>query len=340
MADRGLISNRWGNDAATGQTEAIRKGAVLVTTNPIMVNAVRKEDPVFWDRVRDELKQSHPECSPEQRASLMTMSVVLQNCRELRPIYEISKGKYGYVSLQINPRANQDSTRMAEEVESLYERLTQELSGTPNTVFKIPGTKAGLDTVRRLTSKGIGCTITVNCSVDQNLAFGEIVEQGHARISFLVVMSGRLDDLVRDEMNDLGVVDAKEVAAWASIAVIRRSYEILYRQRKYQKSALLTASLRGPWHVEGSITSGEAPIFITCFPERAREYDSVERKIESRIDERIPDEIMKELMKSRIFQQAYEVGGLTTDGFDTFLPVVATLEAFSKSYDEFLEYNR
>jgi hypothetical protein len=138
-------------------------------------------------------------------------------------------------------------------------------------------------------------------------------------------MSGRLDDLVRDEMNDLGVVDAKEVAAWASIAVIRRSYEILYRQRKYQKSALLTASLRGPWHVEGSITSGEAPIFITCFPERAREYDSVERKIESRIDERIPDEIMKELMKSRIFQQAYEVGGLTTDGFDTFLPVVATL---------------
>jgi transaldolase len=213
------------------------------------------------------------------------MSVVLQNCRELRPIYEISKGKYGYVSLQINPRANQDSTRMAEEVESLYERLTQELSGTPNTVFKIPGTKAGLDTVRRLTSKGIGCTITVNCSVDQNLAFGEIVEQGHARISFLVVMSGRLDDLVRDEMNDLGVVDAKEVAAWASIAVIRRSYEILYRQRKYQKSALLTASLRGPWHIEGSITDGEAPIFITCFPDKAREYDSEERAIVSHINE-------------------------------------------------------
>ncbi|MGD0663859.1 MAG: transaldolase family protein, partial [Syntrophorhabdales bacterium] len=215
MADRGLINNRWGNDAATGLTDAMRRGAVLVTTNPVMVNAVRKEDPATWDKIRDELKRAYPDSSPEQRASLMTMSVVLQNCRELRPIYEATKGKYGYVSLQINPRANRDSARMAEEVEGLYERLTRELNGTPNTVFKVPATKAGLDTVRRLTSKGIGCTITVNCSVDQNLAYAEVIEQGCARISFLVVMSGRLDDPIRDELKELGLSDAAEVAKWA-----------------------------------------------------------------------------------------------------------------------------
>jgi transaldolase len=229
---------------------------------------------------------------------------------------------------------------MAEEVEDLYERLTQELKGTPNTVFKIPGTKAGLETVRRLTSKGIGCTVTVNCSVDQNLAFGEIIEQGSAGISFLVVMSGRLDELMRDELKNLGIPDAAEVAKWASIAVVRRSYDILYRQRKYRKSAILTASLRGPWHVEGSITDGEAPIYITCFPDKAREYDGEEREIVSHINEELPAKFMRELLKSRIFQQAYEVGGLTTEGFDSFLPVTATLAAFSQSYDEFLEYNR
>jgi transaldolase len=340
MADRGEINNRWGNDAATGLTDAIRKGAVLVTTNPIMVNAVRKEYPAYWNKVRDELRQSHPGSSPEQRASLMTMSVVLRNCRELRPIYEASHGEYGYVSLQINPRANRDSARMAEEVEDLYYRLKHELGGTPNTVFKIPATHAGLDAVRRLTSQGIGCTITVNCSVDQNIAFGEIIEQGNARISFLVVMSGRLDDPIREELTNLDVTGAAEAAKWASIAVIRRSYDILYRERKYRKSALLTASLRGPWHVDGSVTDGAAPIYITCFPDKAREYDREERTIVSRINEKIPDEIMRDLMKSRIFRQAYEVGGLTPDGFDSFLPVVATLTSFSKSYDEFLEYNR
>ena len=340
MTDLGLINNRWGNDAAVGLTDAVRRGAVLVTTNPIMINAVRKDDPATWDRVREEFKRALPGSSPEQRASLMTMSVVLENCRELRPIYEATKGAYGYVSLQINPRANREASRMAEEVEDLYDRLTQELHGPPNAVFKIPATRAGLEAVRRLTSKGIGCTVTVNCSVDQNLAFGEVIEQGCARLSFLVVMTGRLDDPIRDELRERGLTDASQVAKWASTAVLRRSYELLYRQKKYKKSALLTASLRGPWNIEGSITNEEAPVFITCFPDKAREYDSVEREMTARIREEIPDELMTKLMRSRIFRQAYEAGGLTPDGFDTFYPVVATLDAFSKSYDEFLEYNR
>ena len=74
---------------------------LLVTTNPIIVNAVRKEDPAFWDKVRDEFKQAFPDSSPEQRVSLMTMSVVLQNCRELRPIYGATKGRLGYVACKL-----------------------------------------------------------------------------------------------------------------------------------------------------------------------------------------------------------------------------------------------
>jgi transaldolase len=339
MADRRVINSRWGNDGATGLTDAIRRGAVLATTNPIIVNAVRKQDPGYWDTVRDEFRRAYPDSSPEQRVSLMTMAVVLQNCREFRPIYEATKGRFGYVKLQVSPRASREAMRMAEEVEHLYERLTSELNGRPNVVFKIPGTKAGLDAVRRLTSRGIPCTITVNFSVAQNLAFAEVIEQGCAPLSFLVVMSGRLEDPIRDELKQLGLPDAGEVAKWAGVAVIRRSYDILYRQRKYKKSAILTASLRGPWNIEGSITDEEAPIFITCFPDKAIEYDSVEREIESHINEKIPDELMTKLMKSRIFPQAYEVEGLTPDGFDAFLPVVATMTAFTKAYDEFLEYN-
>ena len=110
----------------------------------------------------------------------MTMSVVLEECREMRPIWRGDEGRYGYVSLQVNPRANEDAARMAAEVKDLYERLGAELRGTPNAVFKIPATLAGLDAVRRLTSAGIGVNVTVNASVDQHLAFGEVIEQGSA----------------------------------------------------------------------------------------------------------------------------------------------------------------
>jgi transaldolase len=340
MTDRGEVNNRWGNDAATGLTRAIRRGAVLVTTNPVMVNAVRKEDPLTWVAVRDRLKRDYPGASAEQRASLMTMSVVLENCRELRPIYEATGGKYGYVSLQINPRSNTDAARMSEEVEDLYARLTVELDGPPNTMFKIPGTKAGLEAVRRLTSKGIGVTVTVNCSLAQHLAFGEVIERGSAELSFLVMMMGRLDDPIREELRELDPPEALDVARWASIGVLRESYRALYHERRYTRSAILAASLRGPWNIDGSIVDGDAPLFITCFPDKAAEYDANPREIVSHIHEPLPPGVVATLARSRIFRQAYDPVGLTIDEFDSFPPVTATLNQFAKNYDEFLEFNR
>jgi transaldolase len=340
QTDSGKLSSRWAHDAATGLTWAIRRGAVLVTTNPVMVNAVRKEDPATWDPVRDELKASHPDATPEQRVSLMTMSVVLEACNEMRPIYLATDGRYGYVSLQINPRANDDPAQMADEVQDLYERLGVELGGTPNTVFKIPATRAGLDAVGRITAAGIGVNVTVNASVDQHLAFGEVIERGSAPLSFLVLMMGRLDDPVRDELAAAGVADAEEASRWASVAVLRRSYPLLYEERGYRRSAILAASMRGPWSIDGSIVAGPSEVFITCFPDKAQAYDSIERPVVSHLREPLPDGIVEKLMQSETFRLAIGVGTLTPDTFDSFVPVTQTLEQFSRNYDEFVDYNR
>ena len=161
-ADAGRLNSRWGHDAASGLIWAIRRGAVLVTTNPVMTNTVRKEDPSTWDPVRDALRDEHPTPTPEQRASFMTMNVVLEACREFRPIWEATNGRFGNVSLQVNPRANDDAGRMVEEVTGLYDRPQIELDGTPNAMFKIPATRAGLDAVRCLTAAGIAVNVTAN----------------------------------------------------------------------------------------------------------------------------------------------------------------------------------
>lgn len=340
LSDEGKLDSRWGHDAATGLIWAIRRGAVLVTTNPVMVNTVRIEDPATWDSVRDALKASHPDATPEQRASLMTMNVVLDECRELRPIWYATEGRYGYVSLQINPRTNDDAGRMVEEVQDLYGRLITELGGTPNTRFKIPGTRAGLEAVRRLTSQGIGVTVTVNASVDQQLAFGEVIEQGSAPLSFLVLMMGRLDDPVRDELAATGLPDAVEVSRWASVAVLRRAYPILFEERGYRRSAILAASMRGPWTIDGSIVTGPSEVFITCFPDKARDYDSIERPLVSHVRDPLPEGIEGKLSRSETFRKAYGVGMLPVEAFDSFVPVVQTLNQFSRNYDEFVEYNR
>jgi transaldolase len=338
MTDNRQINTRWGNDSAVGLTRAIRRGAVLATTNPVMVNSVRKEEPETWDKVKTDLWRRHPDFAPEQIASYMTMEVVRRNCRELRPIFNATDGKYGYVCLQISPKNATDAEKMAEEVELLHEELTEKLQGIPNTAFKVPGTKAGLEAAGRLTSQGIPVTITASASFAQHSAFAEVIERGNAKVSFLVLMNGRLDDPVKDELSKLGLPDAEEISRWASTAVIRKSYDILFKKKKYKKSTLLAASLRGPWNVEGSITDGESQIIITAFPDKAKIYDSEERSIASHIEEKIPDEVMEKLLRSTVFRQAYDIDKMAPDDFDSFYPVSATLDQFKKNYEEFLEY--
>jgi len=338
MSDNGKINTRWGNDYATGLTHALRRGAVLVTTNPPLIDIARKSNPEMWNPVRDRLKAENPTMNTEKLCSLMTMQVVLENCIEIRPIYDATLGKYGYVSLQVNPKNYTDSQGMIDEAESLYAQLKEKLGGTPNVVFKIPATKAGIGAVERLTAQGIGVNVTVNFAVSQELVFAEAIEKGNAKTSFLTLMSGRLDDPIRDELLKAGIEEASEVSKWGGIAVGRRVYDLVYRQKGFKKSFLLQASLRGPWHIDELVTDEQYTVFVTVFPDKAQEYDKVSRDIRPRINEDIPAKMLKKLYKSKIFTQAYEPNGLSLDDFDNYFPVAVTLKAFAKAYDEFLEY--
>ncbi len=334
LADAGTIRTRWGYDYAYGIRAAMRRGAVLVTTNPPLVNLARKEQPDVWEPVRAELRRTHPGADRGLLAALFSARVVLDNARLLRPVYEASGGRYGHVNLQVNPRAAQDPERMAAEAELLHAVLSEHLGGAPNVVFKIPGTRAGLEAARRVTGRGIGVTITLGFSVDQHAAFGEAIEHGSAPVSFLVMMNGRLDDPVCEELQNAGVPEAAETARWAATAVVRRSYRHVFREMGCRRSSLLIASLRGPWNVASAITAGPAPVFLTSFPDKTEEYDAEPREIRSEMEEPVPAPILDRLRRSRIFRRAFEPGELGVDGFDTYEPVQATLRAFGAAWDE------
>ena len=345
MSMAGECNTWWGNDFASGLRESMRIGGAMCTTNPQLVNIAREEAPDYWTPIRDNLQERYPHYDPVQLAYAMTIEVVLYNARLLRPVWELTGGEMGYVSLQLSPKMAFNPESMIEEGKWVWEQLTCGLDGIPNCVFKLPGTKAGIEAAQELTACCMGVNVTVNFSLPQQIAFaGAIEAYSNAPVSYRTQMDGRIDDPIGDELKEAGVSDWEEVKTWATTAIRQREYRMLCLPPTegglgFTKSIPLPASGRGPWNISRSITSGPVPIFLTIFPPRQEEFDAEPRDIDPQgMWAPVSSDIMEKLYKSQLFRMAYEPDGMTVDQFDTYLPVTKTLTGFSEQYDKFVEW--
>ena len=335
MTAAGQRANPWGNDSPQELDWALRRGAVLVTTNPIMIDAACRAAPERWDPVRDAIV-TDTSIEPGRRAAELALRVVAGVAAELRPIFTASGGTYGWVTYQVDPRAAGDAESMSDEVTYVHDRLSAELDATPNVRFKLPGTEAGLDSCSALAARGMGLVITASCSAAQHLAFAEVLErtaQGETGpAGLLVMMNGRLDETVAAELAASGDPDPGSVARWASAAITRRSYALL-RGRGCRRSALLVASLRGPWNIDTAITAGPEPVYFSCFPDRARAYDAEPRPLDAGIDDRVGSDVLDRLARSRSFRLAFEPDAMQPARFADHPTVAATLKSFVAARD-------
>jgi len=347
--DKGEINNWWSNNDGTGLKQAMRKGAVAVTTNPKIVNELVKRFPGYWGEKRQDIKKRFRGSSLEQIAARMTTEVVLESARLLRGVYKAGDRHIGYTSLQLNPNLSDNSETMLKDANMIYSWLREDFKGEePNVIFKVPGTFAGLDTARELTKKGIGVNITVNYSVAQQLAFGKILEGGNARHCYLTQMNRRLEEPVADELGEGACDSPEKISSWASTAVTRRAYKmlygektykIIYGQKGYKKSILLGASINQPWHVQRVITGGnDYPMHMTIAPEELAGFEERLGKLNPCISKEIRRDIIEGLLKSETFRKAYEPDSLKSEEFDKFKPTLKTLDGFKKSYNEFCKW--
>ena len=347
MAMAGEVNTFWGNDYAAHLHNAMRRGAAMVTTNPVLVNVARTEDPAYWTPVRDALKEAFPSYDPVQLGYAMTIAVVVNNARLLRPIWELTNGAMGYVSLQLSPKEAKNAEAMIEGARWVWQQLEVGLGGTPNCVFKVPGTKAGIPVAETLTAEAMGINVTVNFALPQQIAFaGAIENNSTTKVCYRTQMDGRLDDPVGDELKEAGVSDWEEVKTWCTTAIRQREYRMLCLPPEQgglgmKKSIPLPASGRGVWNISRSIIDGThpIPIFLTIFPDKAEMFDEEPREIDPNgMWAKLPEGHLDKLYKSKLFRQGYEPDGMTVDEFDDYLPVVKTLAQFAEGYDEFIAW--
>ena len=373
---QGQTRSEVSNDYAAFLPYALHIGASFVTCNPPLVDIAWQADPPRWNAVADRILNANPAADGDELARHMTLEVVLSNMHLLRPIFLLTAGETGCVSLQVNPKRHDDAASMIQDATSIYEELRRRLGGgVPNVVFKLPATRAGLAACMALTGQGIGVNITVNFALFQHLRFADEIQRGQAIFSVLSHMSGRLAFPVRDELlgklsdltrHGIDEAQAREAAAWSGIIVLKRLHTLL-EGRGYDLARVkpLIASMRV---YEGDAYRGlPSPIpdiseavgtgILTVFPNVRRAYDRLAGlPIDGRqIDAPAPERMLPTLAHSEIFRQAYflNVPGWGEDGAEMapahpldlddeaatadWLPVRNTLNEFCKAYDVFVE---
>jgi transaldolase len=74
----------------------------------------------------------------------------------LRPTYEASDGRDGFVSFECTPDLADDTAATIEQAVELWDRLAG-----PNVMIKVPATEAGIPAIEELTARGLNINVTL-----------------------------------------------------------------------------------------------------------------------------------------------------------------------------------
>jgi transaldolase len=78
----------------------------------------------------------------------------------LRPVYDASAGRDGFVSFECTPDLADDTSATVEQADALWTRLARD-----NVMIKVPATDAGVPAIEELSARGINVNVTLLFSV-------------------------------------------------------------------------------------------------------------------------------------------------------------------------------
>src|SRR5690606_8411718 len=94
----------------------------------------------------------------------------------LRPVYERTSGRDGYVSLEVSPLIANDTQSTLAEAKRLFQTVAR-----PNTMIKIPATPAGIPAIEEAIAAGININVTLIFAVQNYIEVAEAYMRGLER---------------------------------------------------------------------------------------------------------------------------------------------------------------
>jgi len=310
----------WNDSASLHELDAaIANGAVGATTNPFLINNAVRNCPEDWAIPENLDKELNGDDKAEALTRLVTSAIA--------GILNKFSGKPGggFCCAQVNPNKPGDEKVMLEQA-CRYAAIADGI------VVKVPATYTGLKVYEECASRGFNVAATVSFTVPQVLAAGAAFERGRKKaeangiepgIGVAVLMTGRLDDYLRDVARDSGSAATEEDIRQSGLAAIKRAYGI-FEERGY-KCKLMPAAGRGPYHVT---ELAGADMIMSIAPKIAETLEDLCEPFESRINKPIPADVIKRLSDMPEFIKAYEPDGMSAEEFITYGATNRTLAQF------------
>jgi transaldolase len=147
LLDSGEFARLIAYDAVTG-----------ATSNPtIFAKAITGSDR-YDDQLRAAVTTGMRD--PQELFFELALDDVRRAADLLRPTYDESDGRDGFVSFECTPDLAGDSDATVEQALELWDRLAR-----PNVMIKVPATEAGVPAIEELTARGVNVNVTLLFSV-------------------------------------------------------------------------------------------------------------------------------------------------------------------------------
>jgi transaldolase/transaldolase/glucose-6-phosphate isomerase len=195
----------------------------------------------------------------------LAISDIQKACDLFSPLYnEGVVGADGYVSLEVSPFLALKADETFAQAQELWKAVDRK-----NVMIKIPGTKPGLEAIRKSIAQGININVTLLfglpryeevteayiSGLEDHLAAGHSISHISSVASFFL---SRIDVLVDPLLDEKGLGDLKGEVA---IASAKKAYEIYKRVFSGERWEKLAAKGAKPQRLLWASTSSKNPAF-------------------------------------------------------------------------------
>lgn len=153
-----------------------------VTSNPAIFQKAMGEGTEYDQQMRELL--AHDILSPGALYERLAVADIQAAARVLAPVYQQTKGRDGFVSLEVSPYLARDEAGTTQEAERLWADVN-----APNLMIKIPATPQSIPAIRKTIAAGINVNVTLIFSL---AAYRDVVEAWLAGLEDLKARGGDL----------------------------------------------------------------------------------------------------------------------------------------------------